>query len=47
MGVDTGLLLALRLDRVTENGRSARTRLAAFSPTEVSDGGSYEALVQG
>ena len=46
VGVAGGLLLALRLDRITENGRPLRTRLAAFSPTQVSDGGCYEALVQ-
>ncbi len=47
VGVAGGLLLALRLDRITENGKPLQRRLAAFSPTEVSDGGGYEALVQG
>ena len=41
-----GLLLALRMDRVRNNGRPAAARLVAFSPTEVSDGGAWEALCQ-
>ena len=40
-------LAALVLDRVTEDGKPVPTRLAAFSPTELSDGGGYEAIVQG
>ena len=47
VGTEGGLLLALRLDAVSEDGRPVPTRLAAFSPTELSDGGAYEALVQG
>ena len=47
VGVDGGLLLALSLDRVTEDGKTVPTRLVAFSPTELSDGGAYEAIVQG
>ena len=47
VGVDGGLLLALSLDRVTEDGKAVPTRLVAFSPTELSDGGAYEAIVQG
>ena len=46
VGVE-GLLAALVLDRVTEDGKPVPTRLAAFSPTEISDGGGYEAIVQG
>ena len=46
VGVE-GLLAALVLDRVTEDGKPVPTRLAAFSPTELSDGGGYEAIVQG
>ena len=47
VGAEGGLLLALRMDAVLENGRPAAARLVAFSPTELSDGGGYEALVQG
>ncbi|MBR4656309.1 MAG: sigma-E processing peptidase SpoIIGA [Oscillospiraceae bacterium] len=47
VGVDRGLLAALVLDRVAEDGKPVPTRLAAFSPTELSDGGGYEAIVQG
>lgn len=46
VGTD-GLLLAIALDAVLEDGKPARTRLAAISPAELSDGGSYEALCQG
>ena len=46
VGVDGGLLLALTLDRITEDGKPVPTRLIAFSPNELSDGGSYEALCQ-
>ena len=45
VGVESGLLLALALDRVCVEGKAAPTRLVAFSPTELSDGGLYEALV--
>lgn len=47
VGTEGGLLLALRLDRITRDGKPSPLRLAAFSPTELSDGGGYEALVQG
>ena len=47
VGTDGGLLAALPLDRITEDGRPSPARLAAFSPTELSDGGAYEALLQG
>lgn len=47
VGTSEGLLLALRMERVTINGKPAQTRLVAFSPTELSDGGGYEALCQG
>ena len=46
VGLDGGLLLALTLDRITEDGKPIPTRLVAFSPTELSDNGSYEALCQ-
>lgn len=47
VGTEGGLLPALTMDRVTEDGVPVRTRLVAFSPTDVSDGGGYEALCQG
>ena len=43
----TGLLLAVTLDEILENGKPACSCLVAFSPTELSDSGSYEALCQG
>ena len=47
VGTEGGLLPTLTMDRVTQDGIPARTRLVAFSPTDVSDGGDYEALCQG
>ena len=47
VGTEGGLLAALPLDRITEDGKPSPARLAAFSPTELSDGGAYEALLQG
>lgn len=47
VGTEGGLLAALCMDRITEDGVPVRTRLVAFSPTDVSDGGGYEALCQG
>ena len=44
VGTQGGLLLALRMDRVRENGSPCPAQLVAFSPTEVSYGGVYEAL---
>lgn len=45
VGVDCGLLLALRVDRA-EYGRQVHGNcLVALSPTAVSDGGNYSALV--
>lgn len=46
VGLEGGLLLALTLDRVSEDGKPVPTRLVAFSPTELSDNGSYDALCQ-
>ena len=46
VGTDCGLLAALRMDRILENGRPSGARLVAFSPTELSDGGRCEALCQ-
>ena len=39
VGTEGGILLAVRLDRVLDNGRPAPIRLLAVSPTELSDGG--------
>lgn len=44
VGVDRGMLLAFRPDELWV-GREKRDMLAALSPTEVSDGGSWRALV--
>ena len=45
VGVDRGLLLALRLDRAEADGRKLPSTLVALSPTPVSDGGGYQVLV--
>ena len=45
VGVEQGLLLAVRADQVEINGRALGARLVALSPTPVSDGGGYDALV--
>lgn len=45
VGVECGLLLAVRPDSVCLEGRERGPMLVAFSPTPVSDGGSYRALV--
>lgn len=45
VGVDCGLLAALRMDRVEYGGRVYRNCLTALSPTAVSDGGNYSALI--
>ena len=47
VGVDQGLLLALRLDKVQVDGEDRGPLLAALSPTPVSDGGAYQALLGG
>ena len=47
VGVDHGLLLALRLEKAAWDGRTVEGCLAALSPTPVSDGGGYQALVGG
>jgi len=46
VGQDGGLLPAIVCDSVKRNGKTCAQRLVAFSPTPVSDGGSYEALCQ-
>ncbi|MBE6973157.1 MAG: sigma-E processing peptidase SpoIIGA [Ruminococcaceae bacterium] len=45
VGVECGLLLALQPDQVKLNGRESGGMLVALSPTPVSDGGNYRALV--
>ena len=45
VGTDGGLLLGLYADRILENGKPVPARLVALSPTPVSDGGGYEALI--
>lgn len=45
VGIDGGLLLALRVDRIEVNGKTISTDFVALSPTPVSDGGGYQALL--
>lgn len=45
VGVECGLLLAVRADRVTVGGEDRGSMLIALSPTPVSDGGGYRALI--
>ena len=45
VGVDRGLLLAVRTDGVEVNGKGRGPVLVALSPTPVSDGGGYQALI--
>lgn len=45
VGVDRGLLLAVRADGITVAGQDLGPRLVALSPTPVSDGGGYDALI--
>ena len=45
VGVERGLLLALRVDRAALGGVDRGPLLVALSPTPVSDGGGYRALV--
>ena len=45
VGVECGLLLAVRLDRARVGEREYQGVLAALSPTRLSDGGTYSALV--
>lgn len=45
VGVDCGLLLALRLERAEYDQVICRNCLTALSPTPVSDGGNYSALI--
>lgn len=45
VGVDRGLLLAVRADAVEVEGKPFPSRLIALSPTPVSDTGTYQALL--
>lgn len=45
VGVEYGMLLAVRTDRVELGGRKLEGLLVALSPTPVSDGGGYQALI--
>lgn len=45
VGVDRGLLLCLRVDRALVGGRDRGRLLVGLSPTPVSDGGGYGALI--
>ena len=45
VGVERGLLLCVRLDGLEVNGQGRGPVLAALSPTPVSDGGGYQALI--
>lgn len=45
VGVEGGMLLAIRLDKVVVNGEDCGKLLVALSPNAVSDGGGYSALI--
>ncbi len=45
VGISNGMLLAVRSDRATVGDRELKGALIALSPTPVSDGGGYQALV--
>ena len=45
VGVERGMLLAVRTDSLELDGRPCGPALAALSPTPVSDGGGYQALI--
>lgn len=45
VGVDCGMLLAVRVDRAVVGGEDLGNLLVALSPTSVSDGGGYQALL--
>jgi len=47
VGVDCGMLLALRADDVTMDGKNFGSLLIALSPNPVDDGGGYQALIGG
>lgn len=45
VGIQCGMLLAFRPDKVTVNGKLRPGMLVALSPNNVSDGGAYSALI--
>lgn len=45
VGVEYGMLLAVRTDQVIVNKKTMKGLLVALSPTPVSDGGGYQALI--
>lgn len=45
VGVDRGLLLAVRVDRLELAGQGRGPAMVALSPNPVSDGGGYQALI--
>ncbi len=47
VGIDHGVLLALRSQGVTADGKPLGRLLVALSPTPVDDGGMYQALIGG
>lgn len=47
VGVECGMLLALRSRQVTVDGRPLGRLLVALSPTPLDDGGGYQALIGG
>lgn len=47
VGVECGLLLAIRTQQVVMNGKPMGKLLVALSPTPVDDGGGYQALIGG
>lgn len=47
VGIDCGMLLALRAKSVKANGKELGSLLVALSPTAVDDGGGYQALIGG
>lgn len=47
VGVECGMLLAVRAKRVSVDGRLLGPLLVALSPTAVDDGGGYQALIGG
>ncbi len=47
LGVENGLLLAFRVERVIIDGRERPGMIAAISPTEIAANGGYTAIVNG
>ena len=47
VGVSNGILLAMRVEQVRIGKKEQKNMLVALSPTPVSDGGGYHALIGG